>query len=82
MISLRGIFPFPQDLLLGCFLYAVYGILDFWIIPKSASRLVNPFRPRLPLCWGLFFTFSRLSRRLLEPALILACFAAGAESSP
>jgi signal transduction histidine kinase len=76
----RNLSHFRQDLLLGCFLYAVYGILDFWIIPeiRIATWYIR-FALVCPLLLGVFlFTFSRLSRRFLEPALILACFAAGA----
>jgi len=76
----RNLSHFRQDLLLGCFLYAVYGILDFWIIPEIRLATWNiRFALVCPLLLGVFlFTFSRLSRRFLEPALILACFAAGA----
>lgn len=76
----RNLRHFRQDLLLGCFLYAVYGILDIWIIPDTLTTTwYIRYALVCPLLLGIFFfTFSRLSRRFLEPALSLACFTAGA----
>jgi signal transduction histidine kinase len=76
----RNVSHFRHDLLLGCILYAVYGILDYWIIPESRiPTWYIRFTIVCPTLLGVFFfTYSRLSRKFLEPALFLACFAAGA----
>lgn len=76
----RNLAHYRQYLLLGCFLYAAFGILDYWIIPeiRTVTWYIR-FALVCPLLLGVFlFTYSRLSREFLEPALILACFAAGA----
>ncbi len=67
-------------LILGAFLYALFGIHDYWIIPDIwLEALFIRFALVCPLLLGItFFTYSKHFRNFLNPAMVLAGFTAGA----
>jgi signal transduction histidine kinase len=67
-------------LILGAFLYALFGIHDYWITPDIwLKSLFIRFVLVCPLLLGItLFTYSKQSRNLLNLAMILGGFIAGA----
>jgi signal transduction histidine kinase len=67
-------------LILGAFLYALFGIHDYWIIPDIwLEAWFIRFLVVCPLLLGIFlFTYSKHFRKLLNPVMGLGGFAAGA----
>jgi len=67
------------SLILGAFLYAVFGIVDCFIIPEIRQEAwFIRFYVVCPLITAVFFlTFSRHFLRLMQPSLIMAGFVAG-----
>ncbi len=67
-------------LVLGAFLYALFGIHDYWIIPDAwLTAWFIRFVIVCPLLLGIFFfSFSRHFRKFMNPALVLGGFTAGA----
>lgn len=67
-------------LLLGFLLYGLFGIHDYWIIPEILPQAWGiRYLLVCPLLLGIYlFSFTKKFFRLMQPALFLACFAAGA----
>ncbi len=76
----RNILQYRKDLLLGCFLYAAYGFLDYWVIPEVCIETwYIRFVAVCPILIGIFFfTYSKHFINFMQPALSIAGFAAGA----
>ncbi|HET6420095.1 MAG TPA: ATP-binding protein [Geobacteraceae bacterium] len=67
-------------LVLGAFLYALFGIHDYWIIPDfRVEAWFIRFAIVCPLLLGIFlFSYSKHFRKFLNPSLVLGGFVAGA----
>jgi PAS domain S-box-containing protein len=68
------------DLILGTFLYSLFGIHDYWVIPdiKEFAWLLR-YCIVCPLLIGVFvFSFSRYFRKVMELSAFVAGFTAGA----
>jgi signal transduction histidine kinase len=67
-------------LILGAFLYALFGIHDYWIIPDIwLEAWFIRFVLVCPLLLGIFlFTYSKHFRKFMNTAMVLGGFAAGA----
>ncbi|RQW83917.1 MAG: response regulator [Geobacter sp.] len=67
------------DLLAGIFLYLLFGIHDYWVIPdiKEFAWLIR-YAFVCPLVFAIFlFTYSRQVRNLMQVTQAIAAFAAG-----
>ncbi len=68
------------DLLAGMFLYILFGIHDYWVIPdiKEFAWLIR-YVFVCPLVFAIFlFTYSRQIRNLMQVSQSIAAFSAGA----
>lgn len=68
------------DLMVGLFLYALFGIHDYWVIPdiKEFAWMLRYFLV-CPILFGvLALTYSAFFRRVAQLSIFLAGFAAGA----
>ena len=75
-----NISQYRMDLLLGCFLYAAFGFLDYWVIPEICTETWHiRFLAVCPTLLGIFFlTYWRHFSRFMNPAFFIAGFSAGA----
>jgi PAS domain S-box-containing protein len=67
------------DLLAGIFLYILFGVHDYWVIPdiKEYAWLIR-YAFVCPLVFAIFlFTYSRQVRNLMQVTQAIAAFAAG-----
>jgi PAS domain S-box-containing protein len=68
------------DLIVGVFLYALFGIHDYWVIPdiKEFAWMLRYFLV-CPILFGtLLFTYSAFFRKIEQFSIFVAGFAAGA----
>jgi PAS domain S-box-containing protein len=68
------------DLIVGVFLYALFGIHDYWVIPdiKEFAWMLRYFLV-CPILFGvLILTYSAFFRRVTQLSIFIAGFAAGA----
>jgi hypothetical protein len=68
------------DLIVGVFLYALFGIHDYWVIPdiKEFAWMLRYFLV-CPVMFGiLVFTYSAYFRKVTQLSIFVAGFAAGA----
>jgi PAS domain S-box-containing protein len=68
------------DLMVGAFLYALFGIHDYWVIPdiKEFAWMLRYFLV-CPVLFGIFLlTYSPLFRKVEQLSIFVAGFAAGA----
>jgi PAS domain S-box-containing protein len=68
------------DLIVGVFLYALFGIHDYWVIPdiKEFAWMLRYFLV-CPVMFGiLVFTYSAYFRKVTQISIFVAGFAAGA----
>lgn len=68
------------DLMVGLFLYALFGIHDYWVIPdiKEFAWMLR-YLLVCPILFGVFaLTYSAFFRRVAQLSIFLAGFAAGA----
>jgi PAS domain S-box-containing protein len=68
------------DLIVGVFLYALFGIHDYWVIPdiKEFAWMLRYFLV-CPILFGiLLFTYSAFFRKVEQLSIFVAGFAAGA----
>ncbi len=75
-----NITQYRMDLLLGCFLYAAFGFLDYWIMPEICIATWHiRFLAVCPILLGIFFlTYWSHFSRFMNPAFFIAGFSAGA----